>query len=74
MALLDVNSLPDGLLTEVEKTVWPYLKEKLNPIVWKWYEDNKDDKITSFLKIYTIRIGSFGIAEFVINHLFGPRP
>ena len=74
MALLDKQSLPPGFLTELEQTVWPYLKEKFNPIVWKWYDDNKDDKFTTFLKFYTIRLGSFGIVEFAIKHIFGDRP
>ncbi len=74
MAILDVNSLPDGLLTEVEKTVWPYLKEKLAPLAWNWYDNNKDDKITKIFGVYTVTVGSFGLVEFAIKEIFGDRP
>jgi hypothetical protein len=71
MAILDVNKLPPGLLTTIEQTVWPSIKEKLNPIVWAWFDSNKNDKVTKIFGIYTVTVGSFGIVEFAIKEIFG---
>jgi len=71
--ILDKQNLPPGLLTTIEETVWPVLREKFNPIVWKWYDANKDDKITKIFGIYTVTVGSFGIAAFVISRIIGDR-
>jgi hypothetical protein len=71
MALLDKQSLPSGLLTTIEEAVWPAIKEKLNPIAWQWFENNKDKKITSIFGFYPIYWGSFGLVKLAIIDIFG---
>lgn len=61
-------------LNAIERGTWDVLKIKMLPYIWQWYDAHKNQKVTTILKVYTITIGSFGIAEAIITHLFGERP
>jgi hypothetical protein len=53
---------------------WEEIKKIVAPYVWSWYDEHKDMKVTKLFGVYTIRVGSFGIAEMVITAIFGARP
>jgi len=69
MQQFEGSSALDG----IEVALWETLKKKLNPVVYAWYDSHKDQKVTKILGIYTVTIGSFGIAVAIISHVFGPR-
>ena len=71
---IQMQAVNTSELDNLAQTMWNGVKPQLNPIVWKWYDAHKDQKVTTILKVYTVTIGSFGIAEAIITHLFGPRP
>ena len=74
MSALDTESLPAGLLTAVEETIWPDIKAKLAPIVWSWYSNHKDDKVTTLFKVYTVTVSSFGLVDYALTEIFGTAP
>lgn len=71
MSAVDTKSLPPGLLTEVEQAVWPSIKEKLAPIVWGWYRNHQDDRVTKLFGVYTVTVSSFGLVNYALTEIFG---
>lgn len=71
--MTEFSASASGNLSTVERMSWDLLKVKLSPVVWAWYDQHKDMKITTILKVYTVTLSSFGIAEAIISHLFTPR-
>jgi hypothetical protein len=53
--------------------MWDAVKTQIAPYIWQWFDTHKDQKVTTIAGIYTIRIGSFGIAEAILSKLFAPR-
>lgn len=68
------EALPPGLLTEIEQTLIDDLRAKLAPVAWSWYDNHKGDSVKRLFGVYTVSIGSFGIAEAVLTFIVGPRP
>lgn len=64
----------NGALVGLEKALWETLRQKLTPLAWAWYDAHKDQQVTKIFGVYTVRVGSFGIAEAIITNLLGPRP
>lgn len=60
-------------LNSTEQALWVVMKDKLRPVIWQWYDEHKDQKVTKIFGVYTVTIGSFGIAEAIITHIFGAR-
>jgi len=53
---------------------WAKVAALFGPMVWAWFDQHKNQKVTKLFGFFTITIGSFGIAEQVITSIFGPRP
>ena len=73
MAELSAFQIDDGIMTEIERTIWTALKPKLCELAWRWYDANKDVTIVRFLG-FPIKYGSFGIASRTITALLGQHP
>lgn len=73
MAELSTFAIDDGVLTQIERTIWAALKPKLCEMAWRWYDANKDVVIARFLGV-PIRYGTFGIASRTITALLGAHP
>jgi len=71
---IQMSAFTAGNLSAMEKAGWDLMKVKLTPVVWAWYDAHRDMKVTTIMKVYTVTLSSFGIAEAIIAHLFGPRP
>jgi hypothetical protein len=67
-------TMPKAALNPAEQAVVDGLISKLAPYVWVWYEAHKDTKVTKIFGIYTVTIGSFGIAALIITQIFGSQP
>jgi hypothetical protein len=74
MSVVDAKSLPPSLLTEVEAAVWPAIQTKLAPLVWGWFGNHRDDKVTKLFGVYTVTVSSFGLVEYALTEIFGPKP
>lgn len=69
------NRMPRRLAAvPIDINGWEEIKKVVAPYVWSWYDEHKDQKVTRLFGFYTVRVGSFGIAEAVITSIFGPRP
>jgi hypothetical protein len=60
-------------LGPAQRVIWEDIRYTLRPIVWRWYDEHKGQKITTLFKVYTVKISSFGIAEAVLTSVFGAR-
>jgi len=58
----------------IDVSGWETYKPVIAPLVWAWYDQHKNQKITKLFGIITITVSSFGIAEAVLTAIFGPRP
>lgn len=71
LSVVDQRFNTPGVLSSVERAVWPSIKEKLSPIVWAWYDVHRNDKVTKIFGIYTITISSFGVVKYALTEIFG---